>query len=570
MAAFLSPWRADARAPAIADMLRALTLSDFVLVDHLALDFEPGFSVLTGETGAGKSILLDALSLVLGARAETGVVREGAARAEVAAEFDIAGIAGVTDWLEESGLDGEDDVLLLRRVVEASGRSRAFVNGRPATAQQLQAVGEKLVDIHGQHAHYSLLKAAEQRRLLDAWAGCLELASDTARAFRAWREAVAEREHAERHAGEADAERERLAWTERELAALEFSPEGWAEAQDTHRRLAHAAELLAGARAVCDQLEADEAGILARLRVARGELAELAGIDASLSEPLALMAGATDGLNEVARDLSRYADRVDLDPQALEQAEARVATVQAAARKYRLRPEDIPDHLRETRERLARLGAAADLDGLARREAGLAADYDRLARDLGRRRAASAAELARAVTAVMRQLAMKGGAFAVALTPREAAAHGLEEIEFQVAPHAGQGVKPLARTASGGELSRIGLALQTVLSGVSGAPTLVFDEVDAGIGGGVAEIVGRLLAGLGGGRQVLCVTHLAQVAARADHHYRVSKGERDGRAVSAVIRLDRDGRVEELARMAGGVEISDATRAHAARMLEGG
>ena len=550
-------------------MLLSLTISDFVLVDRLELDFHAGFSVLTGETGAGKSILLDALSLVLGERADAGVVREGTQRAEVAAEFSLDGLPELAAWLEENDLTGEEGVLLLRRVIEAGGRSRAFVNGRAATAQQLKAAGEHLVDIHGQHAHYSLLKGAEQRRLLDAYAGATSQAADTARAFRAWQDASARRENAESHAGEQEAERERLTWTVNELTALAFTPEGWLSLQEEHRRLAHAADLLAGAQAAAALLDDDGDCVLGRLREARGRLAELAEIDPALSEHLGMLEGAADTLHEAARELTRYAERVDLDPHALSEAEARIAAVQDAARKFRLRPEDIPEHLAAASAQLQELGAAGDLEALRRAEAEAEAGYRKLAAQLSRLRRDAAGRLGKAVTAAMQQLAMQGGAFESGLLPGEPAAHGLEDVEFRVSPHAGQGLKPLARTASGGELSRIGLGLQTVLSGVSGAPTLIFDEVDSGIGGGVAEIVGRLLADLGKTRQVLCVTHLPQVAARAAQHYQVSKRTQDGHALSRVVELESETRVDEVARMLGGVKITEATREHAGEMLRG-
>ncbi|MBI5329433.1 MAG: DNA repair protein RecN [Betaproteobacteria bacterium] len=546
-------------------MLLSLALTDFVLVERLELNLLPGFGVLTGETGAGKSILLDAIALVLGERAEAGVVREGASRAEIAAEFDIPG--GLRGWLEENDLAGEDDVLLLRRVVEATGRSRAFINGRSATAQQLKEAGAFLVDIHGQHAHYSLLKAAEQRRLLDEYAGSQPEVQATAEAFRTWRTAAERRRLAASHAGEAEAERERLEWTVRELTALEFTVEGWQSIQDEHRRLAHAAELIQGAQAVAGLLEGEEEGALARLRLARGNLADLAEIDPALSERLDTLQGAIDGLHDTARELTRYAERMELDDARLAELEARIAAIQAAARKFRLRPEEIPEHLAQARAQREELGASADLEALARAEAEAEASWRQRAEALSCKRKAAASRLEQAATDAMQQLAMKGGCFGIALLPCDAAAHGQEEVEFQVLPHAGQGLKPLAKTASGGELSRIGLVLQTVLSGVSGAPTLIFDEVDAGIGGGVAEIVGRLLSDLGSSRQVLCVTHLPQVAACAAWHCQVSKETVAGSARSRVEALDAAARVGEIARMLGGVRITEATRQHAAEML---
>jgi DNA repair protein RecN (Recombination protein N) len=548
-------------------MLLSLTLADFVLVERLSLDFHAGFSVLTGETGAGKSILLDALALVLGGRADSGVVRAGAERAEISAEFDLADAPGVTAWLAAQELAGEDGLLLLRRVVEAGGRSRAFINGRPATAQQLKTVGEGLVDIHGQHAHYSLLLAGEQRRMLDAFAACTELAEEVDTAWRAWREAQERLQDAAARSGELEAQRRQWQDMATELAALAFTPEAWQELQDEQRRLAHAAELVQGAQAATAVLEDDDTGLLAQLRGVRARLADLAGIDPALHDMHASLEDAAAVMQDTARELHRYGERVDLDPEALMLAESRLAAVQAAARKYQLRPEAIPDALQEASARLAALGEAGDVAALARAEAKRSVEFRHLAEHLGEHRRAAAARLGEAVTQAMQQLAMQHGCFRVDLAACEASAHGLEEVAFQVSPHAGQALQPLAKTASGGELSRIGLALQTVLSDVSGAPTLIFDEVDAGIGGGVAEVVGRLLAGQGKRRQVLCVTHLPQVAACAAWHYQVSKAAETQGVRTRVALLEEVARTEELARMLGGVKITAATRRHAAEML---
>lgn len=556
--------------PSPIPMLLSLTLADFVLVERLDLDFDAGFSVLTGETGAGKSILLDALALVLGERADAGVVRVGAERADISAEFDLADAPGLTAWLHEQALSGEEALLLLRRVVEAGGRSRAFINGRPATAQQLKAAGEFLVDIHGQHAHYSLLKTAEQRRLLDAFAEAGDLAGQVAEAWRLWREASARRQAAEAHSSEMAAERELLAQTVAELGALAFTPEAWQALQEDQRRLAHATDLVQGTQYAADALEGDErdeGGLLTQLRGVRARLAELAEIDPALAALHGTLDGAAEVMQDTARALRRYAVRVDLDPEALMLAESRLAAIQAAARKLHIRPEAIPDALAKARDRMVELGEKADLAALAQAETAREADYRRLAGQLGARRAQAADKLAQAVTESMQQLAMKGGRFSVDLQACEPGAHGLEEVVFQVSPHAGQELQALAKTASGGELSRLGLALQTVLSEVSGAATLIFDEVDAGIGGGVAEIVGRLLAEQGRRRQVLCVTHLPQVAARAARHYRVSKEGGEGGVRTHVALLDEAARTEEVARMLGGVEITEASRRHAAEML---
>jgi DNA repair protein RecN (Recombination protein N) len=546
-------------------MLISLSIRDFVLVDRLDLEFAPGFSVLTGETGAGKSILLDALQLALGERAEAGVVREGSERAEVAASF--AATPALAAWLKAMDLEGDDDTCLLRRVVEAGGRSRAFVNGRPVTLGQLKEAGEFLVDIHGQHAHYSLLRAGEQRRILDQYAGATALAGRVREAYQGWQALAKACREAEAHAAEAAEERERLHWRVDELTTLAFDAEEWAQLQDDHTRLAHAAELLQGAQQVVGLLDDEAAGVLGQLRVAHGRLAALAEIDGGLAASVEMLDNALIQAEEAARELNHYAERVDLDPEALNQAEARLAQVSDAARKFRVRPEELPALLAESTLRLAELDRLADPAGLSQAMAAAQAQYLKLAGELGGQRKKAAARLAKAVTEAMQRLAMAGGRFDAVLIACEAEAGGLETVEFQVAPHAGQGLKPLAKTASGGELSRIGLALQTILSETAGAPVLIFDEVDAGIGGGVAEVVGRLLADLGRKHQVLCVTHLPQVAAGAAGHFRVSKATVAGRALSRVAALDRDERVEEIARMLGGVTITETTRKHAEEML---
>lgn len=547
-------------------MLHTLSIRDFVLVDRAELDFGLGFTVLTGETGAGKSILLDALALALGERAENGTVREGAARAEITAEFRLDDAPEAAAWLDENGLD-EGEICLLRRVIEAGGRSRAFINGRPAALGQLRELGERLIDIHGQHAHYSLLRAGAQRALLDAYAGTEGLAGEVAQVWNVWQSAQRSLEDALRAGAEAEAERERLQWEVDELARVALAPEDWQSLLEEHRRLAHAAELIQGAQTAVAELEGDDGAILSRLGALHGRLSVLAGLDATLGDVAAMIESSVVQAREAARELARYAGRFELDPQALAQIEARIAEIHAAARKYRSAPEELAKRLAETRARLAVLAGQTNTEALRQAAEQGEAQYRRLAAQLSARRAQAAAELAEAVSEAMQWLAMPGGRFAVALEAAAAGPHGLEDVEFQVAPHAGQGLRPLARTASGGELARIGLALQTRLSQVSDVSTLIFDEVDAGIGGGVAEIVGRMLAELGQRRQVLCVTHLPQVAAHADQHWRIRKEEENGRAVTRVEALAPPARIEEIARMLGGVSVTETTRKHAREML---
>ena len=548
-------------------MLRHLAIRDFVIVDRLELEFSPGFGVLTGETGAGKSILIDALALALGDRADAGVVRAGCDKAEVAATFTIACLPQVAAWLAANDLDGDDE-LLLRRVLDAGGRSRGYINGSPATAQQLREVGEFLVDIHGQHAHQSLLRTDAQRALLDTHAGLSELALKVAAAFRMWREAQQMLQLATTGAEALEREREQLEWQVRELAALAFTSDEWAALEAEHNRLGHAAGLIDGVQFALAALADGETACSGTLDRVAIRLDSLAGYDPALQEVAGLLQSASAELAEAVSTLRRYADRVDLDPERLAEVERRMEAVLACARKYRVPPAELPGLLAGWQARLETLSAAADLDALAARVAATHGDFLDLARELSAGRQRVAGEMAAAVSALMQKLALASGRFEGALLPlAEGAAHGLEQVEFRVGGLAGLEAKPLAKVASGGELSRISLAIQVLTSRSASVPTLIFDEVDVGIGGGVAEIVGRLLRELGDERQVLCVTHLPQVAARAEWQWQVSKAARDGATLSSIEPLDDDQRVREIARMLGGVEVTDITLEHARELL---
>jgi DNA repair protein RecN (Recombination protein N) len=547
-------------------MLRHLSIRDFVIVDRLELDFSSGFGTLTGETGAGKSILIDALALAIGERADAGVVRSGCDKAEVTAVFDIAAVPQVRAWLAEADLDAEDE-LLLRRVVDAGGRSRAWINGSPATVQQLREVSDWLVDIHGQHAHQSLLRADAQRTLLDAHAGLLPLATEVAAAFRAWRTAEQALNEAGAGAEALLREREQLEWQVRDLESLAFSAAEWSELEVEHRRLGHAASLLDGAQFALAVLADDDAACERQVDSVAGRLTTLAEYDPALGEVAALVQSVQAELSDAVSTLRRYVDRVDLDPARLAEVERRLDAVLAAARKYRVQPEELPALLAGWQQRLASLEAASDLQALTAEVARTQAAYQAGAQQLSAGRRQVAGEMSQAVSEVMRQLALSAGRFEVALLPIDGAAYGLEQVEFRIAGLAGNEARPLAKVASGGELSRISLAIQVLTSRSASVPTLIFDEVDVGIGGGVAEIVGRLLHELGAERQVLCVTHLPQVAAQADWQWQVSKASRDGVTLSAIQALDAAGRVQEIARMLGGVDITEITRQHASELL---
>lgn len=549
-------------------MLRTLAIRDFVIVDAIELDLSPGFTVFTGETGAGKSILIDALTLALGGRADASVVREGAARADITAEFGGEFAQALTDWLAENAFDADGGVLL-RRVIDNGGRSKAFINGVAATIAQLRDLGEMLVDIHGQHAHQSLLKADAQRLLLDAHAGLQGDADVVAAAYRQWRALAKQREGFERDAKNVLLERERLEWQVGELEKLAAKPGEWAEISNEHSRLSHAASLIEGAQQALNQLSEDESSpMLSQLAAIEQKLGKLVDIDDKLKPVLEALEPARIQLQEAVYALNDYLGRIELDPDRLRTVEARLEALHSSARKFNVSPDDLPQEFEQLAERLRQLADATDLDALRAQEQKLADAYRALAAKLSKSRAKAAKSLSAAVTAAMQELSMAGGRFEIALNACEPAAYGVEQVEFLVAGHAGTTPRPLAKVASGGELARISLAISVIASSATTTPTLIFDEVDSGIGGGVAEVVGRLLKKLGQDRQVLCVTHLPQVASQASRHFQVSKGSvADGRTVSRIAPLAAAERVEEIARMLGGLEITATTRKHARELL---
>src|SRR5499426_467639 len=551
-------------------MLLHLSIRDFAIVDRLDLEFQPGFTALTGETGAGKSILIDALALVLGERADANVVRAACERAEVAAEFGIERLPELQSWLADAALDGDPGRLLLRRVVERGGRSRAFINGASATVQQLGEAGEWLVDVHGQHAHQSLLKPAAQRELLDAHAGLVPLARDVAAAFREWQRLVRARTDQETNAAARAAEREAVAWQVDELRKLATKPGEWDAVQAEQTRLAHAASLIEGARTILDALSETDQSAASALGAAAARLRALRGYDAALNGPLEFLESAAEQLGEATHALRRYAERVELDPDRLAELEQRVAAIHSVARKLKVEPDALPELLERLAARLAELEVGADADALRAEEQAAKARCAELAARLSASRKDAAPKLAREVTAAMKKLAMPAGRFEIALRALDGvSAGGNEAVEFLVAANPGTPPQPLAKVASGGELSRIGLAIRVITGKAAAVPTLIFDEVDAGIGGAVAEVVGTNLHALGRGRQVLCVTHLPQVAARAEHQWSVAKTTANGVTRSRVAVLDDSARIEELARMLGGIEITATTRKHAAELLRG-
>ncbi|GAB3406186.1 DNA repair protein RecN [Massilia agilis] len=552
-------------------MLRTLTIRDFVIVDAIELEFSSGFTVLTGETGAGKSILIDALQLALGGRGEASMVREGAAKADITADFAATPVAQA--WLEQNEFAVDEGGALLRRVIDNAGRSKAYINGVAATAAQLRELGEMLVDIHGQHAHQSLLKNDAQRALLD---NLLAVQDPAARAqaqavassYKAWRQLARQLEEFETNAKNVMLERERLEWQVGELDKLAVKPGEWTEITNEHSRLSHAASLLEGAQEALAAISESDHPILSQLSGLNQKLAKLVDVDAALQPVLDCMEPARIQLQEAVYALNDYIDKVELDPARLREVDARMEAIHGTARKFRVAPEELPAEHAALADKLRQLADATDIDGLRRQEQKAKAAYMALAEALSRTRAQAAKTLSEQVTVAMQDLSMGGGKFEVLLADCEPTAHGLEQVEFLVAGHAGVAPRPLAKVASGGELARISLAISVITSSATVTPTLIFDEVDSGIGGGVAEVVGRLLKRLGQQRQVLCVTHLPQVASQANQHFQVAKGTlASGKTVSRIDVLGARERVEEVARMLGGLEITETTRKHARELL---
>ena len=554
-------------------MLQTISLRDFVIVDQLELDFASGFTVLTGETGAGKSILLDALSLVLGERADSSQIREGCHRTEISALFRIDSelIQSFNQWLDEQGFPVEDEgqSLLLKRTVENNGRSRAFINGSVATLAQLREAGDQLVDIHGQHAHQLLLKGGAQRELLDRHAGLLPLASEVAQAFKTLNDSRRRLEQAENAGQDIERERERLEWQFEELTELSPQEGEWANIQSEHARLANGAKLIGGCQEAIEVLSDADNSLESSLFKVCGNIGALAEHDPALSSISESLQSAQIQLDEAIHGLNRYLQKLDLDPARLEQVEERMQALHGASRKYRTEVDELPKLLLETTERLEALTASQNIDALREKVMQEEASYLKFAKQLSQKRSKAAAELGQLVTDAMQDLSMAGGRLEITLSPlQEGGSHGLEQIEFLVAGHAGSTPRSLAKVASGGELARISLAISVITSKASFTPTLIFDEVDAGIGGAVAETVGKLLHQLGQSHQILCVTHLPQVAAQGNHHLKVSKSQNGDKTVSQVQPLGRSERVEEVARMLGGATITDTTRRHARELLE--
>ncbi|MCZ8093956.1 MAG: DNA repair protein RecN, partial [Acidovorax sp.] len=540
--------------------LKRMVLRDFVIVESLELELQEGFTVLTGETGAGKSILVDALQIALGSRADASVVRERATKADICAEFDVPD--HLRPWLEHLGIDA-DSTVLLRRTVDTHGRSRAWMNGTPVTATQLRALGEQLLDIHGQHAWQSLTRPESVRGLLDAYANTDP--SLTAALWAQWRQD----QKAVQQANEAQAtlqqERDRLQWQISELDKLAPQPDEWDELESTHKRLSNAHALIEAAQSTIDLLEDEDSGVLAALSRSHLLLQNQEHIEAEFSSMADILASSLAQASDVAHSLQSYLRRTEIDPTRLAELDARISQWLQLARRHKRPPSDLPALLKDWKTSLAQLDASSDLAALMAKADASSKAFHAAARALSGQRTKAAPRLSLAITKAMQGLGMQGGKFEVELRKLlEPASHGLDEVSFLVAGHPGMAPKPIGKVASGGELSRISLAIAVTTSQLGKAPTLIFDEVDSGVGGAVAETVGRLMQKLGADRQVLAVTHLPQVAAYAHQHLQVSKLRSSTGTTSTVRHVTKAARTAEIARMLGGERSTATSLAHAA------
>jgi len=556
-------------------MLQSLSIRDFVIVNQLDLEFEAGFTVLTGETGAGKSILIDALSLALGARGEGGVTRAGCDKAEISAIFSIVSNVEAKQWLLQAEMENDMHELVLRRVMYVDGRSRAFINGINVTVAQLKELGELLVDIYSQNAHHSLLKLATQRNVLDNFAGLSALAAQVTTQYKIWHQLHLQRIEAEKNANLYADELADLRDKTRELSQLTLTSSEWDELQQEHLRLSNGASLITGGEECRELLSEGELSALRLLVQVQHKLQSLREYDGAIAEAAETLDSAIIQLEETDRFLNRYLQRTELDPARLDGLDSRIQSIHNTSRKYRVKPDELAELLTKSQARMAELELFANDGELAQKEALALSAYMQLAQQLSLGRQLAASKLSTQISAEMQRLSLSGGKFEVALTEQSPSLNGLEQVEFLVAGHAGVAARPLSKVASGGELSRISLAIRVVTAQKESIPTMIFDEVDVGIGGGVAEVVGQLLKQLGGHqvepqpsqRQVLVITHLPQVAAQGKHHLRVSKSLVNEQTLSTIAVLNHEARVEEVARMLGGIELTETTRQHAKEML---
>lgn len=553
-------------------MLSHIHIWNFAIVEQLDIEFESGLTVLTGETGAGKSILLDALNLALGDRADTSVIRHGSDKAEISVSFVLHDCPEASNWLAEHEMQSEDECII-RRTVSRNGPSKAFINGIPATVQQLRELGEMLVDLHGQHEHQSLLQRDIQRQLLDDYANHKDLLLQVLTSYNSWQTLQEQWQRLSNANKDRDSRLELLRYQVQELESLNLQPGEAGELEAEYKRLANASHLLQTAQQVLGTLEEnDESAVHQALNQSHGEISELARVDGQLQPIAELLNNAIIQVQETISELRHYADNLELDPARLQEVEQRINAMHTLSRKHRVDAEELVSllpTLQQERDDLEQ--ADIKLDGLHKQIQQAKDSFTKCAVKLTQSRKRTAKQLSEKITDAMQGLSLQGGKFDVQLESLPESrwnAQGCEQIEFLVSANPGQPLKPLNKVASGGELSRISLAIQVITAQAARIPTLIFDEVDVGIGGRVAEIVGLQLRALGQHRQVVCVTHLPQVAALGHHHLQVSKQTGKDTTVTEIKQLDNQQRIDEVARMLGGIEITDQTLLHAREMIE--
>lgn len=554
-------------------MLTHLSIQNFTLVDHLDLDLKPGMTVITGETGSGKSIMLEALGQTLGDRADGQRVRQGAQRADISASFDTSKIRIANKWLKEHDLQQDEtpNDCLLRRVISSDGKSKAYINGQPVTLQQLRTLGEMLIDIHSQHEHQSLLLKDTHRRLLDEFANQVELARQVRQAFREWQSRLEHYLHLRDNAAEVSARFQLLSYQVQELDQLGLKTGELDALEAEQRTLANAEDILRGSQQLAAICSDDEQGLSINLHRALHILRALPEKTAALQEAEQLLTSAQIQVQEAQHEIEHHIDGFALDPERLAFVEERLSAIYDIARKHRITPEQLPELIAQLSSELAELqGGDARLDVLEQQVNDAERQYRQLAETLSAQRQKAGLKLAKQVNAQLQKLGMENAHLLVSLIPfnDKPSLHGLEDVEFLISTNPGQPPRPLNKVASGGELSRISLAIQVITAQTSATPTLVFDEVDVGIGGATADVVGNLLRQLGEKGQVICVTHLAQVASKGHQHLQVSKTARKNSAESTLVELNGDAKVEEIARMLGGAKVTEQSLAHAREILE--
>ena len=552
-------------------MLTHIYIRDFAIIETLDLELQTGMTALTGETGAGKSILVDAIGLVLGDRADSGVVRYGADTAEITLSVDVSSAPTAKAWLEEQALD-TDDVCILRRVISAAGKSRAWINGSPSNLTMLRQLGEQLVEIHGQHEHQSLMKKDKQRHLLDDFADTESLLTQVEKAYQSWKQVNNKLEALSSQSSDYQAKLDLLRFQTQELNDLQLV-EGEVQSLDKeYARLSNAGQLIeTSSRSILQLYDDDEQSVYSQLSHILVDIEQQKALDDAFNEPYELLLSAQIQVQEATELLRQYQDSIELDPERLDWVEKRVSLIHHLARKHHSSSEELYDKWNALSAELAALeGDDYDLDALEAKCQQMREAYLKKAKILSNKRQKMAKKLSQGVSEAMQALGMQGGVFRVNvefLEDAQMTMHGMDHIEFEVSANPGQPLKPLVKVASGGELSRISLAIQMIAAQQVTLPALIFDEVDSGIGGGTAEVVGQQLRSIGNNLQVLCVTHLPQVASQAHHHYKVTKVKGKSSTSTGMIKLEFDDRVEEIARMMGGVEITQSTLTLATEML---